>query len=224
MGRQQKCPVRLTDEEREQLRSITRTGKNSARGMQRAQILLWSDEGKQDKEIVALLGCVPLTVASVRERWVKEKRLDDLPRLGSKPMLDAKQESLLIALACIDAPEGRDEWTMQLLADKLVELKVVERISGETVRRTLKKQAQAVAKRAVVHPAGRCRIRLADGGCVALVRRTLQTVATSALTSVRVNWWVMYSNRCRASQAAPSEWITNTNGMACAMRSCCFNR
>jgi hypothetical protein len=146
MGRQQKCPVRLTDEEREQLRSITRTGKNSARAMQRAQILLWSDEGKQDKEIVALMGCAPLTVASVRERWVKEKRLDDLPRLGSKPMLDAKQESLLIALACSDAPEGRDEWTMQLLADKLVELKVVERISDETVRRTLKKTSSSRGK------------------------------------------------------------------------------
>ncbi len=143
MGRQQKYPVRLTEEEREQLRSITRTGKQAARIMQRAQILLWSDEGKQDKEIVALVGCVPLTVASIRERWVKEKRLEDLPRLGSKPMLDAKQESLLIALACSDAPEGRDEWTMQLLADRLVELKVVEQISDESVRRTLKKRSSS---------------------------------------------------------------------------------
>lgn len=146
MGRQQKYPVRLTDEEREQLRTITRTGKQSARVMQRAQILLWSDEGKQDKEIVALLGCAPLTVASIRQRWVQEKRLEDQPRLGSKPMLDAKQESLLIALACSDAPEGRAEWTMQLLADKLVELKVVERISDETVRRTLKKTSSSRGK------------------------------------------------------------------------------
>lgn len=143
MGRAQKYPVQLTDEEREQLRSITRTGKHSARVIQRAQILLWSDDGKQDKEIVALLGCAPLTVASIRERWVKEKRLEDLPRLGSKPMLDAKQESLLVALACSDAPDGRAEWTMQLLADKLVELKVVEQISDETVRRTLKKTSSS---------------------------------------------------------------------------------
>ena len=139
MGRQQKYPVRLTDKEREEFGKITRTGKQSARVMQRAQILLWSDAGKQDKEITALLGCAPMTVSSTRERWVKEKRLEDLPRMGSKPMLDAKQESLLIALACSDAPEGRHEWTMQLLADKLVELKVVEQISDETVRRTLKK-------------------------------------------------------------------------------------
>jgi hypothetical protein len=147
MGRQQIYPVRLTDEEREELSKITRTGKQSARVMQRAQILLWSDAGKQDKEIVVLLGCAPMTVSSTRERWVKEKRLEDLPRLGSKPMLDAKQESLLIALACSDAPAGRDEWTMQLLADKLVELKVVERISDETVRRTLKKTSSSPGKR-----------------------------------------------------------------------------
>jgi DNA-binding CsgD family transcriptional regulator len=147
MGRQQKYPVRLTDEEREQLRTVTRIGKQSARVIQRAQILLWSDEGKQDKEIIELLDCAPLTVASTRERWVRENRLEDLPRLGSKPMLDAKQESLLIALACSDAPEGRDEWTMQLLADKLVELKVVEGISDETVRRTLKKTSSSRGKK-----------------------------------------------------------------------------
>lgn len=147
MGRQQKYPVRLTDEEREQLRTVTRIGKQSARVIQRAQILLWSDDGKQDKEILELLDCAPLTVASTRERWVREKRLEDLPRLGSKPMLDAKQESLLIALACSDAPEGRDEWTMQLLADKLVELNVVEGISDETVRRTLKKTSSSRGKR-----------------------------------------------------------------------------
>lgn len=147
MGRKQNYPVLLTDEEREQLRMITRTGKQSARVMQRAQILLWSDEGKQDKEIIALVGCAPLTVASTRERWVREKRLEDLPRLGSRPMLDAKQESLLIALACSDAPEGRDEWTMQLLADKLVELKVVEGISDETVRRALKKTSSNRGKK-----------------------------------------------------------------------------
>lgn len=147
MGRKQTYRVELSEEEREQLRTLSRTGKQSARVMQRAQILLWSDAGKQDKEIMALLGCAPMTVSSTRERWVKEKRLTDLPRKGSKPMLDAKQESLLIALACSDAPEGRAEWTMQLLADKLVEWKVVESISDETVRRTLKKTSSSRGKR-----------------------------------------------------------------------------
>ncbi len=146
MGRKQNYAVQLTAEEREMLRNSTRMGKHSARVMQRAQIVLWSDEGKQDKEIIQLVGCAPMTVSSTRERWVKERRLEDLPRKGSKPLLDAKQESLLIALACSDAPKGRDEWTMQLLADKLVELNVVERISDETVRRTLKKTSSSRGK------------------------------------------------------------------------------
>ena len=139
MGRQQIYAVKLSEEEREELKKISRTGKASARIIQRAQILLWSDEGKQDKEIIELLDCAPMTVSSTRERWVKEKRLTDLPRKGVPRLLDAKQESLLVALACSDAPEGRAEWTMQLLADKLVELKVVDSISDETVRRVLKK-------------------------------------------------------------------------------------
>lgn len=107
--------------------------------MRRAQILLWSHAGKQDKEIVELLGCAAMTVSSTRERWVREHRLEDAgrPKCGGK--LDAKQAALLVALACSDAPEGRAEWTMQLLADKLVELKVVDALSDETVRRTLKK-------------------------------------------------------------------------------------
>ena len=81
------------------------------------------------------------TVYQLRKRFVLEgleATLYDKPRLGSKPMLDGKQEALLIALAC-SQPDERESWTMQLLADKLVELKVVDAISDETVRRTLKK-------------------------------------------------------------------------------------
>lgn len=147
MGRKQIYEVKLSDEERADLQRIVSVGKGKARIMRRAQMLLWSDEGKEDKEIIALLGCAPMTVSSTRERWVKEKRLEDLPRKGVNPLLDAKQESLLIALACSDAPEGRGEWTMQLLADKLVELKVVQSISDETVRRVLKKTNSNLGKK-----------------------------------------------------------------------------
>ncbi len=147
MGRKQIYAVKLSDEEREELKGSARTGKAPARIIRRAQILLGSDEGKEDKEIIALLDCAPMTVSSTGERWVKEKRLEDLPRKGVNPLLDAKQESLLIALACSDAPEGRNEWTMQVLADKLVELKVVESISDETVRRALKKTNSSLGKK-----------------------------------------------------------------------------
>ena len=103
--------------------------------------MLWSDAGKTDSEIAELHGIRPLTVARTRQRWVKEKSLEDKPRPGGKPKLDGKQEAFLVALACSEAPDGYETWTMQLLADKLVELKVIdEPISDETVRLRLKKK------------------------------------------------------------------------------------
>jgi transposase len=139
MPRKQKYPVKLSAVEQAYLENITRTGKHSAKVIRRAQILLWSNAGKADKEIIDLLGCAPMTVSSTRARWVRDHRLEDATRRGRSGKLDAKQAALLVALACSDAPDGRADWTMQLLADKLVELKVVETISDETVRRTLKK-------------------------------------------------------------------------------------
>ncbi|MEO8612991.1 MAG: helix-turn-helix domain-containing protein [Chloroflexota bacterium] len=81
-----------------------------------------------------------LTVAHARERWSKEKRIADAPKPGRRKKLDGKQEAFVVALACSDEPEGRESWTLQLLADKLVELQVVdEPVSYETIRATLKK-------------------------------------------------------------------------------------
>jgi transposase len=103
-------------------------------------MLLWSAEGKTDLEIAALSRVTPLTVALTRERWTKEKRIADAPKPGRHKKLDGKQEAFVVALACSDAPEGRESWTLQLLADKLVELQIVdEPVSYETVRATLKK-------------------------------------------------------------------------------------
>jgi len=138
--RPQKYPVTLTAEENSQLESVVKRGKSSRREIQRAQMLLWSAEGKTDLEIAALLGVTPLTVATTRQRWATEKRIADAPKPGRHKKLDGKQEAFLVALACSDAPEGRESWTLQLLADKLVELQVIEEpISYETVRETLKK-------------------------------------------------------------------------------------
>jgi transposase len=138
--RPQKYPVILTVEEKSELESVVKRGKHSRREIQRAQTLLWSEEGKRDLEIADWLGVTPLTVASTRQRWATEKRIADAPKSGRHKKLDAKQEAFLVALACSDAPEGRESWTLQLLADKLVELNVVQTpISYETVRETLKK-------------------------------------------------------------------------------------
>lgn len=132
--------IELSEIDRMELEDIVRKGKHKARVMRRAQTLLWSDAGKTDGEIAELHGITPLTVAKTRQRWVEQGSLEDKPRPGREKKLDGKQEAFVVALACSDAPAGRESWTMQMLADKLLELQVVdEPISDETVRRTLKK-------------------------------------------------------------------------------------
>jgi transposase len=132
--------IKLSQEERTNLENIVKHGENKVRVMRRAQMLLWSDEGRSDVEIAELLDTTPLTVSRTRARWVKEQQLADKAKPGRKRRLDGKQEAFLVALACSEAPEGRDEWTMQLLADKLVALGIVEQaVSDDTVGRILKK-------------------------------------------------------------------------------------
>jgi transposase len=119
---------------------VVKGGENKVRVVHRAQMLLWSAAGKSDLEIADLLSITPLTVAKTRQRWIAQHSLLDHPRPGRPPILDGKQEAFLVALTCSASPEGREMWSMQLLADRLVELQVVEQaISDETVRRTLKK-------------------------------------------------------------------------------------
>jgi transposase len=132
--------IELSAIDRLELEAIVSSGQHKARTIRRAQTLLWSDAGKTDGEIAAWQGITPLTVAQTRQRWVEQRCLEDKPRSGREKKLDGKQEAFVVALACSDAPDGRESWTMQMLADKLLELQVVdEPISDETVRRTLKK-------------------------------------------------------------------------------------
>lgn len=134
--------IEMTPEDRKELIDLTRKGKASARKINRARILLMSDEGKTDGEIREALGISQTTIWRTRKRYVEgdlDWSLNEQPRPGAPPKLDGKQEAFLVALACSDAPEGRESWTMQLLANRLVELGVVESISDETVRLVLKK-------------------------------------------------------------------------------------
>lgn len=134
--------VKLKDEERQYLLDLTGKGEIGARRMKRAQILLKADEGLKDMDIMSALNTSRPTVERIRKRFVQgnlEKALQDDPRPGSKTKLDGRKEAQLIALACSDAPDGHERWTLRLLADKLVELDVVESISHETVRQYLKK-------------------------------------------------------------------------------------
>jgi transposase len=138
-----KYVVNLREEEKERLEDLTQKGQSKARRIRRANILLLAHEGMKDAQIIArALNATVTTVERVRKRFVEEgleAALSERPRPGGKRKLDGHQEAYLVALACSGPPEGRKQWTMQLLADRLVELEVVEQISDETVRRTLKK-------------------------------------------------------------------------------------
>lgn len=138
--RKQRKPIQLSENERDELEIIVRTGQHKARIIRRAQILLWSDSGKPDSEIAGLLEITATTVAKTRQRWIEKHQLEDDYRPGRGKKLDGKQEAFVVALACSDTPNGRESWTMQMLADKLVELGIIEDpVSDETIRRTLKK-------------------------------------------------------------------------------------
>ena len=136
--------VELTSSERDELLTLIRAGESSARKVKRANILLLSDKGMKDKEIAAALHTSVSTIERTRRRCVMEgliASLNERLRPGARCKLDAKGEAVLETIAKSKPPDGRKRWTMQLLADRLVELKVVDSISDEAVRQQLKKNA-----------------------------------------------------------------------------------
>src|SRR5713101_9023252 len=144
--------VKLFGEERGYLEELLRVGKSAARTLMHARILLKADEGPggpawNDDQIVNALEVSRSTVERVRTRCVEEGPEAALrPRPSPTPplrKLDGAQEARLIAVACSPPPEGRKRWTLRLLADKVVELDIVDAVSYETVRRTLKKTRAA---------------------------------------------------------------------------------
>jgi len=134
--------VELKAEERKALSELTSKGELSARKMKRALILLRADDGWIDNKIVVALNTCRSTVERTRKRFVEgglDKALKEDPRPGQRRKLDKKGQAHLIATACSKAPGGRAHWPLRLLADRLVELGVVESISHEAVRQALKK-------------------------------------------------------------------------------------
>ena len=137
-----KYVVALEPKQRAELEALTTRGQASARRLKRALILLAAADGDRDEAIAAKVRVHANTVQRIRQRFVEESldvALSERPRPGKARKLAGPQEAFVIALACTDAPEGRQTWTMQLLADRLVELNLVESICDETVRRTLKR-------------------------------------------------------------------------------------
>lgn len=162
--------INLTEEEREELARLTNTGRHSVRKVTHARILLKADEGLIDKEISEHLNVNVRTVERVRKRCTLQginAALHPKSRPPREPKIDGEAEARLIQLACSSPPDGRQRWTLRLLADTLVELEVVDSISHETVRQRLgKKRVETLANATVLHSAWeRCRVRPGDGGC-----------------------------------------------------------
>jgi len=140
--------VTLTDGERAELMALVNKGKGVVRRITRSRILLLADEnhdegGWKDGDIARALGVHQRTVERVREKCVMlgiEAALNHTrPQKKREKILDGAAEAQLVQLACSEAPDGHESWTMQMLADKLIELEIVETVSRETVRTTLKK-------------------------------------------------------------------------------------
>ena len=137
-----KSPVKLKPKERKELKKIISKGASKARTITRARILLMAHEGKTDTHIIENLTVARNTVRTVRSRYIQgglELALKEQSRSGAPRKFTGCQKAKITAIACSKAPEGRSRWTLRLIADKVVELKMADDISHQTVKRILKK-------------------------------------------------------------------------------------
>jgi transposase len=132
--------VELSQSERAELMQLMSGGKQAARKLKRAQILLAADAGVSDQDIAASVGVGGSTVYRTKRRFVEgnlEPALNEEPRPGAERKLTGKEEALLVATACSNPPAGRTRWTLELLAGEMVKLTAHDSLSRETVRRRL---------------------------------------------------------------------------------------
>jgi len=161
-----KYPVYLNEAERQYLKQLVSSGKEHARKIRRANILLKTDQSEEGAQwshaqIAAAFLVSEVTICEVRRCYAAgglEAALQrKLPDRVYEHRLDGEQEAHLIALACGTPPDGYAVWSLRLLARQLVQLGHVDGISHETIRQVLKKRTQTVAQRNVVHcPQSQC--------------------------------------------------------------------
>lgn len=134
--------INLSGSEKQELRELINKGVASSRKITRARIILLANKEKSNREIAEILDIGASTVERTRKKYCEEglqKALEERPRPGGKKKLNGHQEAHVVAFACEKSPEGRARYTLRLIADKMVEMNIVDSISYETVRRTLKK-------------------------------------------------------------------------------------
>lgn len=132
----------LRDEDRDELQELVSKGNHSVRKIKRAQVLLASETGQSAHVIGELIGVSAGTVHNVRARYVQEgltRALNELPRPGKPKKIYAREEALITGIACSKPPTGHDHWTLQMIADRVVQLTDLTSLSKPTVMKTLKK-------------------------------------------------------------------------------------
>ena len=139
--------VQLTDEQNARLLSLVNKGEYNAHVIKRANVLLLSHQGKTAIEIANVFNTSQQTVYNIRKRFVKGGLDDALYDNDQEPKGDSSSSTYIMALACSDPPDGRERWTIRLLANKTVELGIADEVSRETIRRTLKKTNLSHGKR-----------------------------------------------------------------------------
>lgn len=142
--------VTLSGDERERLERLSRQRTASVRMVRRAEALLLAADEKTDEVIAEQLRMSVTTLERLRRRFVEEgleASLRERPRPGARPKLGPKERAFVVALACTKPPEGRHRWTMQLLADRLVELEMVPDITDEAIRLLLKRTSSSRGSR-----------------------------------------------------------------------------
>ena len=142
--------VTLSEDERDRLERLSRQRTASVRMVRRAQALLLAAEEKTDEVIAEQLRMGVATLERLRRRFVEEgleASLRERPRPGARPKLGPKERAYVVALACTKPPEGRHRWTMQMLADRLVELEMVPDITDEAIRLLLKRTSSSHGSR-----------------------------------------------------------------------------
>lgn len=134
--------VALKPKERKYLKELIAKGVQKARTLTRCRILLMADKRKTDTQIIETLGTARNTVRTVRYRYVHdglEAAIKEQPRPGAPGKFTGRDKAKITAIACSKPPNGRNRWTLRLIADTMVELDIVDNISHQTVKRVLKK-------------------------------------------------------------------------------------
>jgi transposase len=141
---QKQFRVQLSARERDRLQGIIRSGKHKARKITRCRILLLADgpDGKTDQEIADALNVCLATIFNIRRRFALEgleRAIHEGPRSGQPPKFKGRAAAKITAIACSTPPAGQAKWSLRLLADRAVELKIVDSISHQSINNILKK-------------------------------------------------------------------------------------